>query len=134
MSTGRTKVAMIGAGFIADIHLESYHRFVPEAEVTAIWSRSAARAEALAQRYGIPRWFTNVDELLASADYDVVDICSPNHQHAAVAIEQGDADIGAIGFVRHGRCHSEARVSANPESRDSGFMLRMPRNDGVEGE
>jgi hypothetical protein len=26
-------------------------------------------------------------------------------------------------------CHSGARVSANPESRDSGFSLRLPRND-----
>jgi len=29
----RTKVALLGAGFIADIHIESYHRFVPEAKV-----------------------------------------------------------------------------------------------------
>ena len=57
----RTRVAVLGAGFIADIHLESLHRFVPEAEVTAIYSRSAARAEAMARKYGIPRWFDDVD-------------------------------------------------------------------------
>jgi hypothetical protein len=28
----KTKVAIIGAGFITNIHMESYHRFVPEAE------------------------------------------------------------------------------------------------------
>ena len=62
--TDRTRVAVLGAGFIADIHLESLHRFVPEAEVTAIYSRSATRAEAMARKYGIPRWFTEVDELV----------------------------------------------------------------------
>ncbi len=31
----RTKVAILGGGFISDIHLESYHRFIPEAEVVA---------------------------------------------------------------------------------------------------
>ena len=31
----KTKVAILGAGFISEIHLESYHRFVPEAEVVA---------------------------------------------------------------------------------------------------
>ena len=29
----RTRIALMGAGFIADIHMESYHRFVPDAEV-----------------------------------------------------------------------------------------------------
>ena len=32
----KTRIAILGAGFIADIHLESYHRFVPEAEVVAV--------------------------------------------------------------------------------------------------
>ena len=58
----RTKVAVVGAGFIGEIHLESYHRFVPEAEVTAICSRSGARAEALARRFNVPAWFTDVDD------------------------------------------------------------------------
>src|SRR6185369_4098622 len=35
MST-KTKIVLLGAGFIADIHLESYHRFVPDAEVVAV--------------------------------------------------------------------------------------------------
>jgi len=26
----QTKIAILGAGFIADIHFESYHRFVPD--------------------------------------------------------------------------------------------------------
>jgi predicted dehydrogenase len=83
----RTRVAVLGAGFIADIHLESLHRFVPDAEVTAIYSRTAARAEGMARKYGVPRWFTDLDALFAHADeFDVVDICVPNHQHAKVTL------------------------------------------------
>lgn len=118
--SARTKVAMIGAGFIADIHLESYHRFVPDAEVTAIWSRSAGRAEALARRYGIPRWFTDVDELLATADYDVVDICSPNHQHASVA-------MAAAAAGKHVIC--EKPLSLTLEEADA--MIAACRRAGV---
>ncbi len=33
-----TKIAILGAGFISDIHLESYHRFIPEAEVIAVYA------------------------------------------------------------------------------------------------
>ena len=83
----RTKVALLGAGFIADIHLESYSRFVPEVEVTAIFSRSAARAERVAGHWGIPQWFTDVEQLIAEADCEVVDICLPNvlHHRATLA-------------------------------------------------
>lgn len=90
----RTRVAVLGAGFIADIHLESLHRFVPDAEVTAIYSRTAARAEAIAKKYGIPRWFDSIDALFDSANvgtFDVVDICLPNHQHASVTLKAAAA-------------------------------------------
>ena len=79
-----TRVAIVGAGFIGEIHLESYQRFVADAEVVAICSRTAARAEALARRHGVPAWFADVGDLLASCDCDVVDVCVPNDLHLPV--------------------------------------------------
>jgi len=81
----KTKVALLGAGFIGDIHLESYRRFVPEAEVTAVFSGTERRAEEFARQHKIPRWFTSIDELLKHADCEVVDIGIPNFLHASVA-------------------------------------------------
>jgi hypothetical protein len=82
----RTKVALFGAGFIADVHLESYKRFVPDAEVTSIYSRSPERAKRAAAHWGIPRWFSDLDRAIAEADCDVVDICLPNFLHHRVAL------------------------------------------------
>ena len=87
----RTKVVLIGAGFIADIHAESYHRFVPDAELVGVYSRSEEHARAFAQKHGIARWFTDLDETLAQTDCDVADICLPNHLHARVAIAAAKA-------------------------------------------
>src|SRR2546422_6045536 len=87
----RTRVVLIGAGFIADIHAESYHRFVPDAELVGVYSRSEEHARAFAQKHGIARWFTGLDEALAHADGDVVDICIPNHLHAPVTIAAAKA-------------------------------------------
>ena len=41
----------------------------------------------VAKHWGIPQWFTDIDELIAKADCDVVDICLPNflHHRATVA-------------------------------------------------
>jgi predicted dehydrogenase len=77
---------MFGAGFIADIHLESFARFVPDAQITAIFSRTAEHAERVARHWSIPQWFTDVDELIAKADCEVVDICLPNFLHHRVAV------------------------------------------------
>ncbi len=77
----RTKIALLGTGFIADIHLESYRRFVPEAEVVAVFSRSAARAETFAKAHGIPRWSTSLDEIITQSGCEVVDVSLPNLMH-----------------------------------------------------
>ncbi len=83
----RTKIALLGTGFIADIHLESYRRFVPEAEVVAVFSRRAARAETFARAHGIPRWSISLDEIITQSGCDVVDVGLPNlmHHRAVVA-------------------------------------------------
>ena len=81
-----TKVAILGAGFIADIHLESYARFIPEAAATAVFSRTASHAERCAKHWNIPRWFTDVDDLIANADCEVIDICLPNFLHHRVTV------------------------------------------------
>jgi myo-inositol 2-dehydrogenase/D-chiro-inositol 1-dehydrogenase len=82
----RTKVAILGTGFISDIHIESYHRFIPEAEVVAVFSRTAENAEAFAKKHGIAEWYTDIAALLEQSDCEVVDICLPNFLHAKATI------------------------------------------------
>lgn len=87
----RTRVFLIGAGFIADIHAESYHRFVPDAEIVGVYSRREEHARAFAQKHGIARWSTDLEETLSRDDYEVADICLPNHLHAHVTIAAATA-------------------------------------------
>src|SRR5436190_2219876 len=87
----KTKVALLGAGFIADIHLESYHRFVPEAEVVAVYTRDPQRAEAFARKHGIPRWFNELEQAISDSGCDVVDVCIPNFLHRDAVIAAAKA-------------------------------------------
>jgi myo-inositol 2-dehydrogenase / D-chiro-inositol 1-dehydrogenase len=82
----KTKVALLGAGFIADIHIESYQRFVPDAEVVAVYTRDRKRAEAFAQKHHIARAFDNFETAIQESGADVVDICLPNFLHARVCL------------------------------------------------
>ena len=87
----RTKVAILGGGFISEIHLESYHRFIPEAEVVAIYARNASKAKAMAEKHHIGKWYDNIDTLIKESGCEVVDICLPNYLHADATIKAAQA-------------------------------------------
>jgi len=91
MPMNRTKVAILGAGFITDIHMESYHRFIPEAEVVAVYARNPDKAKTFAEKYQIPQWFDDIDKLIAESGCEVVDICLPNYLHAQATIKAANA-------------------------------------------
>lgn len=77
----KTKVALLGTGFIASIHTESYRRFVPDAEVVAVYSRDTGKASAFAEKHGIRRSFGDIETLLRETECEIVDICLPNYLH-----------------------------------------------------
>lgn len=87
----RTKVAIFGCGFIANIHMESYHRFVPGAKVVAVYGRNKEKAKAFAQTHGVDAYYDDIDELLQSCDCEVVDICIPNYAHYEACIKSAKA-------------------------------------------
>jgi len=87
----QVKVAILGAGFIADIHMESYARFVPEAEVVAVYARNPEKAQSFAAKHHIAQYFSSIEELIENADFDVVDICLPNFLHKGATIKAAAA-------------------------------------------
>jgi len=88
----RTKIAILGAGFVANIHLESYVRFVPEAEVVAVFSNQADEAKAFALKHGIPQWYDDLDKLLAESGAEVIDIGLPNYLHHEACMKSAAAN------------------------------------------
>jgi len=83
-------VALIGAGFIADYHLTGLSA-VPEAAVRVIVGRTRARAEALAQRFGVPYVEVEMESALARDDIDAVVITTPDDTHEEIALRASAA-------------------------------------------
>lgn len=79
-----TRTALVGSGFIADVHLQVL-RALPGVEVVALCDPQLARAQRLAARYGIPAVFASVQELLQKGDLDAVHVLVPPAAHAEVA-------------------------------------------------
>lgn len=85
------KIAILGAGFISEIHCESYHRFVPNAEVVAVYTRNAEKAQSFAQKHNIAQWFDDLDAIIKLSGADVIDICLPNFLHAEATLKAAAA-------------------------------------------
>ena len=92
----KTRVALLGCGFIANIHAESYSRFVGDAEVVAVYGHNKTHAEEFAKQHNIPAWYDDVDALLAAEQVDVVDICLPNYLHHEVCLKAAEANKHVI--------------------------------------
>ncbi len=87
----RTKVAILGTGFIANIHIESYLRFVKDAEIVAIYGRNIEKAREMAKEHGIAAAYDDIDKLLSESDVQVVDICLPNYLHYEACMKAAHA-------------------------------------------
>lgn len=75
------RIAVVGAGAIAQLaHLPVLAK-LRGAQLVALCDNDRAKARALADRFGIPDVFTDIDDLI---DYDPVDlavVATPNHLH-----------------------------------------------------
>jgi len=77
----KVKIGVLGAGAWAEFaHLPGYKRD-PRCELVAIADPLVDRAQAFAERFGIPNVYSSHEELIARDDIDVVDVCTPSATH-----------------------------------------------------
>lgn len=81
--------AVIGAGNIAKIHVEAIQH-IPEARVSVVCARTEAAGRALAERCGAV-WEADYAKAVTRSDVDAVAICTPNGNHAEIAIAAAEA-------------------------------------------
>lgn len=90
-------IGMIGYGFMGRAHSNAYsqvsHFFdLPYHPVLkAVCARDAAKAQAFADQWGYESIETDWRKLIARADIDAIDICTPNNLHHDIAIEAAKA-------------------------------------------
>lgn len=97
MSKGKLNVAMIGSGFIANVHSNAFrqvgHFFDIPYDVCCkvICGRDRAKLEKTASRWGWDEVETDWQKVVARNDIDAVDIAVPNALHSAIAIAAAEA-------------------------------------------
>ena len=77
------RFALLGVGDVAQRdYLPEFHRLGDRAEIVAACGRSEERVRAVAESYGIRRWYTDYERMLADADADAVINLTPIQLHA----------------------------------------------------
>lgn len=76
----RIGFGLLGCGMVSPVHADSLKE-LEQAELVAVCDRVEARAKAFAQRYGCP-YCTDLEDLLARDDIDVISVCIPPGFHA----------------------------------------------------
>ena len=83
-------VGLVGSQFISSIHAEAL-KTVSEAEIIAVMSPTKGNAKKFASIHGIPHHFTNLDEMLAMKEIDMIVIGAPNSLHCEIALKAAKA-------------------------------------------
>ena len=87
----KAKIGIVGLGWIAQVfHLPILSK-LPDVEITSVCDRDKTRARALAEKYGIGRFYTDYNEMLKKEDLHAVDICTSTDAHKEVSIASMEA-------------------------------------------
>lgn len=84
----KLKVGIIGAGWIAEAHIDMYKR-MPDVDIVAVADLIPGKAQALCERYDVTgvHYYLSGHEMLEAEQLDAVSVCTYNTQHAPCAID-----------------------------------------------
>lgn len=75
------KITMLGAGLIGNFYTMTLLGGRSRDEVSVVCSAHEDRAKAFAEKYGIPRWTTSIEDAIEDPETDLVVVGLPNQLH-----------------------------------------------------
>ena len=76
----------IGCGEVCELKSGPAFAEVEDSTVVAVMSRTEKKARSYAERHGVPRWYTDAQELIDDPDVNAIYVATPPSSHATYAI------------------------------------------------
>ncbi|MEM8893972.1 MAG: Gfo/Idh/MocA family oxidoreductase [Bacteroidota bacterium] len=89
------KGVAIGTGYFSHFQFEAWNR-IDTVQIEAVCSRTASNAQAVQQKYGIPRHYTDYRQMIDHEAPDFVDIITPPETHLEMCKYAADHGIAII--------------------------------------
>jgi predicted dehydrogenase len=80
------RVALVGCGLISEAHIRAYQYYPNRARITVCCDLDLEKAAQRAEMIAGARAVSSLDAVLAEPDVDAIEICTPHHLHADIAI------------------------------------------------
>jgi len=129
----KLKVGIIGTGWIAEAHIESYKN-MPDVEVIAAADLIPGKAEAFMKRYGVEgvRFYPSHKEMIDNEpELDAVSVCTYNTAHAEPTIYALEHGVNVL-LEKPFTVTTEEAVAVMRAEKKSGKLLSIgfqPRGD-----
>lgn len=91
----KLRLGIVGLGWVAQVfHLPILSRF-SDVEITAVCDKNKALAKMIAERFDVPHWYTDVEQMLERENIHAVDVCTStdSHLHVTVAALEAGKDV-----------------------------------------
>lgn len=112
----RLRVLGVGAGYFSQFQYHGW-RNIDEVEVVGIVNRDAARARAMATRFGIDGVYDDLEAALDATRPDIVDIITPPETHRAYVAATLARGVATICQKPFGRDYADALALAEVADR-----------------
>lgn len=111
------RVGLVGIGAMGNVHYKAYKN-VSDAKVIAV---ADVRTEMAKEKIGDDdvKLYTSMEEMMASEELDMIDICLPSYMHA-------EASIKALGMGYHVLCEKPMSIS----SKETKGMIEAAKKSG----
>ncbi len=86
MNWSEVKWGIIGCGNVTEVKSGPAFQNAAHSSLVAVMRRSALLAEDYAKRHGVPRWYSNVNDLINDPEVNAVYVATPPDTHAEYAI------------------------------------------------
>ena len=102
------RISMLGTGLIGSFYTMAMHGHRGRDRVEIAYSRSADRAREFAEKWGVPRHTTSLEEAVRDAQCDVVVIALPNNLHEEAVLAAAAAGKAVLCTKPLGRNAAES--------------------------
>lgn len=99
------RLAVVGTGAIAQLAHIPVLAKMRGVQLVALCDNDGPKARALADRFGVPDTFTDIEDLLSADDLDAVVVATPNHLHEPHV-------LAALAAKRHVLCERPLSLTA----------------------
>lgn len=124
------RVAVVGTGCIAHMHIEGLLTFPERCRIVALCDIYPQKAEAMKQKYGLDcEIFDDHRRMLASGvEIDLVHVCTPPYVHCEIAVNSMNAGCNVVVEKPMATCLAECDQMLEAEKRNHVTMACIAQN------